>query len=126
MALAFVFMLIMGMFIDGTAMLMIMTPIFYPVAAAYGIDIIQFGILMLINGYIGSLTPPVGGVMYIVCNLTKVPIPQFFKQVWPFIAVLIVVSVLIALFPVLSVGLPNLIYGAEEETRSDAQSAGIL
>lgn len=112
MALAFVFMLIMGMFIDGTAMLMIMTPIFYPVAAAYGIDIIQFGILMLINGYIGSLTPPVGGVMYIVCNLTKVPIPQFFKQVWPFIAVLIVVSVLIALFPVLSVGLPNLIYGA--------------
>ncbi|MEM5779621.1 MAG: TRAP transporter large permease [Lawsonibacter sp.] len=109
--LAMILMLVMGMFMDGTAMLMIVTPILYPVAVSYDINVIQFGILMLINGYVGSLTPPVGGVMYTVCNLTKVSIPDFFREVRPFIAALIVVMVLVALFPPISTLLPDLTYG---------------
>ena len=111
MLLAMILMLVMGMFMDGTAMLMIVTPILYPVAVSYNIDVLQFGILMLVNGYVGSLTPPVGGVMYTVCNLTKVSIPDFFRQVRPFICALLVVMVLIALFPAISTFLPNLTYG---------------
>jgi tripartite ATP-independent transporter DctM subunit len=110
-ALAMMLMLVMGMLMDGTAMLMIVTPILYPIALSYNIDIIQFGILMLVNGYIGSLTPPVGGVMYTVCNLTHVTIPEFFKQVRPFIVALLFVMVLLAMFPSLSTFLPNLTYG---------------
>ena len=111
MLLAMILMLVMGMFMDGTAMLMIVTPILYPVAVSYHIDVLQFGILMLVNGYVGSLTPPVGGVMYTVCNLTKVSIPDFFKEVRPFICALLVVMLLIALCPAISTFLPNLTYG---------------
>lgn len=111
MVLAMLLMLVMGMFMDGTAMLMIVTPILFPVAVSYNIDVLQFGILMLVNGYVGSLTPPVGGVMYTVCNLTKVSIPEFFKEVKPFILALLVVMFLIAAFPQLSTLLPNLTYG---------------
>lgn len=113
MLLSMILMLVMGMFMDGTAMLMIVTPILYPVAVSYGIDIIQFGILMLVNGYVGSLTPPVGGVMYTVCNLTKVTIPEFFREVRPFIIVLLIIMVLIALIPEISTFLPNITYGAK-------------
>ena len=110
MLLSMVLMLVMGMLMDGTAMLMIVTPILYPVAKEYNIDLIQFGILELINGYIGSLTPPVGGVMYTVCNILGVSIPDFFREAKPFIAVLIGVMVLLAIFPQLSTFLPNLLY----------------
>ncbi len=112
MALAMVLMLVMGMFMDGTAMLMIVTPILFPIAVTYGINVIQFGILMLVNGYIGSLTPPVGGVMYTVCNITKVTIPEFFRQVRPFIFALIIVMLLIVAFPQISTFLPELMYGS--------------
>ncbi len=108
--LSMALMLVMGMLMDGTAMLMIVTPILYPVAKEYGIDLIQFGILELINGYIGSLTPPVGGVMYTVCNILGVSIPDFFREAKPFIIVLLVVMALVAVFPQLSTFLPNLLY----------------
>jgi C4-dicarboxylate transporter DctM subunit len=99
------------MFLDGTAMLMIMTPLLYPAARAFGINVIQFGILMIVNASIGSLTPPLGGVMYITCNLCKVTIIDFVKHVWPFILALIAVLVLLMVFPQISTFLPNLIYG---------------
>ena len=111
MALSMLLMLVMGMFIDGTAMVMIVTPILYPVAQEYGIPLIQFGILELINAYIGSLTPPLGGVMYIVCNLTHISVPEFSKAAWPFILVLLLVMLVIALVPGCSLLLPSLVYG---------------
>lgn len=111
MAIAMIIMLIMGMLMDGTAMVMIVTPIFYPIAVVYGVDLIQFGILIIMNAYIGSLTPPVGGVMYTVCNITKVSIPDFFKQVKPFIAVLLLLMILTAVIPEISTFIPNAVYG---------------
>jgi TRAP-type C4-dicarboxylate transport system permease large subunit len=103
--------LVFGMFLDGTAMLMIMTPLLYPAAQAFGINVIQFGMLMIINSSIGSLTPPLGGLMYVTCKLCKVTIVDFVKHVWPFIVALAVVLVLIMILPQLSTFLPSLIYG---------------
>jgi tripartite ATP-independent transporter DctM subunit len=103
--------LIFGMFLDGTAILMIMTPLLYPAAQAFGIDVIQFGMMIIINASIGSLTPPVGGLMYVVCKLCNVTMIDFVKHVWPFIIALVVVLVLIMLLPQISTFLPNLIYG---------------
>lgn len=111
MLLACLLMLIMGMFMDGTAMLMIVTPLLYPIAVKYGIDIIHFGIIELVCGYIGSLTPPVGGVMYTCCNITKVSIPDFFNAVKPFILALMVVLLAIVFIPQISLVLPNVVYG---------------
>lgn len=109
--LSMALMIVMGMFMDATAMLMIVTPILFPVSQAFGISPIQYGIMMILNGYIGSLTPPVGGVMYICCNLLNVSVPEFFKHCKGFILALAIVMVLICLFPQLTTFLPTLIYG---------------
>lgn len=111
MALAMLLMLVLGMLMDATAMLMIMTPILYPIAASYGIDILQFGIMMILNAYIGSLTPPVGTIMYICCDLTGTTMQDFTKACWPFMIALAVVILLIAFFPGFVTWLPALSYG---------------
>lgn len=103
---------ILGMFLDGTALLMILTPIFYPIAQSYGIDLIQFGMIMLVNLYCGCLTPPFGTTMYVTCNLTGTSIPEFCKYAWAFILVMLTVCLIMAIFPQIPVFLPNLVYGA--------------
>ena len=103
---------ILGMFLDGTALLLILTPLFYPIAQSYGIDLIQFGMIMLVNLYCGCLTPPFGTLMYVTCNLTDVSIPQFCKYGWAFILVMLTVCLIMAVFPGIPTFLPNLIYGA--------------
>ena len=102
---------ILGMFLDGTALLMILTPLFYPIAQSYGIDLIQFGMIMLVNLYCGCLTPPFGTLMYVTCNLTNVSIPQFCKYGWAFILFMLSVCLIMAIFPGIVTFLLNLIYG---------------
>ena len=102
----------LGMFLDGTALLLILTPILYPMAQTYGIDLLQFGMILLVNLYCGCLTPPFGTLMYVTCNLTDVSIPEFCKYGWAFILVMIAVCVIMAVFPAVPTFLPNLIYGA--------------
>ncbi len=103
---------ILGMFLDGTALLLILTPLFYPIAQSYGFDLIQFGMIMLVNLYCGCLTPPFGTLMYVTCNLTGVSIPQFCRYGWAFILVMLAVCVIMAIFPGIPTFLPNLVYGA--------------
>ena len=109
--MANIVLLVFGMFLDGTALLMIMTPLLYPVAQSFSIDPIQFGIIVIVNCAIGSLTPPLGGLMYVACNITKVSILDFVRHVWPFIIVLLIVLIIIMVFAPISTFLPNLVYG---------------
>lgn len=104
-------MLVFGMFLDGTAVLMIMTPIMFPIACTFGVDPIHFGILMIVNCSIGSLTPPFGGVMYVVCNELRLPVQDFIKASWPFTVGLFLLLVLLVFAPEIVTFLPNLIYG---------------
>ena len=104
-------MLVLGMLMDATAMLLVVTPILFPISQEYGINPIQFGILELINMYIGSLTPPVGGIMYTVCKITKCPMPDFIREAKIFIFAMMILLVLVAVFPQISTFLPTLIYG---------------
>lgn len=103
--------LVFGMFLDGTALLMIMTPLLYPAAQAFGCDLIAFGIIIIINISIGSLTPPFGGLMYVTCSLTKTSIPDFCRYAWAFIVAMLVVLIILMLFPQIILFIPNLIYG---------------
>ena len=102
----------LGMFLDGTALLLILTPILAPIAKDYGIDLLQFGMILLVNLYCGCLTPPFGTLMYVTCNLTEVSIPDFCKYGWAFVVVMILVCVIMAIFPGVPTFLPNLVYGA--------------
>jgi len=109
--LSMILLLIFGMFLDGTAVLMIMTPLLWPVAQQFDVNAVHFGILLIVNTSIGSLTPPFGGVMYIVCKILKVSIPDFVKACWPFIVGLILLMFLLMAFPEIVLFLPNLVYG---------------
>ena len=106
-----VILLIMGMFLEGGAALMIITPLLLPVAKQLGVDVIHFGLVAITNIMIGGLTPPFGSMMFTTCGITKCAIGDFLKEVWPFILCLIVVLLLVTFFPALVTFVPNLIYG---------------
>ncbi|MBP3540117.1 MAG: TRAP transporter large permease, partial [Oscillospiraceae bacterium] len=103
--------LILGMFLEGGAALMITTPLLLPVANQLGVDTIHFGIVMIVNIMIGGITPPFGSMMFTTCGITKCPISEFLKEVWPFIISLLVVLLLLTFFPWLVTCVPNWIYG---------------
>ena len=104
-----VFLLFLGMFLEGTPTLIILTPLLVPVITALGIDPIHFGIVMVVNITIGGVTPPFGTIMFTVCSVLKLRIADFIKDVWPFLAALLVVLVMITFIPPLATFLPNLL-----------------
>ena len=104
--------LIMGMFLEGGAALMIITPLLLPVALQLGINVYHFGIVALVNIMIGGITPPFGSMMFTTCGITGCKITDFLKEVWPFIVCLFAVLMLLTFFPVLTTIIPDLLYGA--------------
>ncbi len=103
------FLLFIGMFIEGTASLIILTPLLVPAVTALGIDPIHFGIVMVVNLTIGGVTPPFGTIMFLVCSILGIPLKDFIKEALPFIAALIIVLLFITFVPGLVTFLPNLI-----------------
>lgn len=106
-----ILLLVMGMFLGGTAVIVISTPMLWPVAQAFGVDPVHFGILVIVNSSIGAITPPLGGIMYVVCNLLKVSVPDFVKASMPFILSLILLLLLMMVFPEIVLFVPNMVYG---------------
>ena len=105
------FLLFVGMFIEGNAAMIVLVPLLYPIATGtYGIDGIQFAMMFIFNMAIGSLSPPMGTLMFVVCNETKCKLSTFIKESIPFYIVLLVELLLFATVPVLTTGLVDLIY----------------
>lgn len=104
-----VLLLILGMFMEGTPTLIILTPLLVPVITNLGIDPVHFGIVMVINITLGGVTPPFGTVMFVVCSVLKLPISKFIKEVWPFLIVLFGVLMVLTYFPGIVLFLPNLL-----------------
>lgn len=102
--------LVVGMFIEGNAAMIVLVPLLAPVAMAYGIDEIHFAMIFIFNMAIGALSPPVGTLMLVTASITKVKIDRFIKEAVPFYLVLILMLACVTLFPVFSTGLVNLIY----------------
>ena len=100
--------LVMGMFVDSSAVLMIAVPLLYPVAMQLGIHPIHFGIVCILNLSIGALTPPFGAVMYQCCNLCKIEMPEFLKQGKELIGALFISLLLVTFIPAISTFLPTI------------------
>lgn len=99
---------LIGMFMEEVASLVLLTPIFAPLALAAGIDPFHFGIVMVLNITIALITPPMGACVFIASAVGKVELGQLFKSIWPFVAVALIVLVIIILAPPITTFLPAL------------------
>jgi tripartite ATP-independent transporter DctM subunit len=102
-----VVMLVLGTFMDMGPTIIITTPIFLPVASAYGVDPIHFGVIMILNYGLGLNTPPVGGVQFVACAVGKISVWEAMRSIWPFYGAGIVVLMLVTYIPALSLWLPG-------------------
>ncbi|MCB8887841.1 TRAP transporter large permease [Vreelandella malpeensis] len=103
-----IILLILGMIMDMAALILICTPIFLPVAMQFGMDPIQFGIIMMMNLGLGLCTPPVGACLFVGCVIGKIKIEHAVRTIWPFFLALFVALMLVTYVPAISLTLPGL------------------
>lgn len=103
-----VVLIVLGMFLDATATLIIVVPVLVPVFAALGLDPVHMGVMVVMNLMIGMVTPPFGLVMYVVCDILKVTITDFTRELWPFLLALVAILLTITYVPELVLFLPKL------------------
>ena len=101
-----IFMLV-GLFVEGTAAMLIFVPVFMPIVQQFGIDQLQFAIIVIITLLIGTITPPVGLQLFIAADIAKLSV--FKVDIWPFVAIMLVVVLAIVFAPGLVTWLPGLI-----------------
>ncbi|WP_027997507.1 TRAP transporter large permease [Sinorhizobium arboris] len=106
-----VLLIVIGTAIEGSAALIILTPMLIPIIDGVGIDRVHFGVVFITNLTIAGITPPVGGLMYISSMVLKVPMMAYAREVLPYLAMMMVILVMLSTFPQLSLWLPNLVYG---------------
>ncbi|MBZ9894458.1 MULTISPECIES: TRAP transporter large permease subunit [unclassified Mesorhizobium] len=97
-----------GMFLDLTPAMLILAPLFLPLMKSVGMDPVQLGMIMIINLQMGGLTPPVGILVFISAQIAKVSPVKVFREVMPFFLAGVIVLALVCAFPVLTLGLWNL------------------
>lgn len=106
--LMFAILIVVGCAMEATAAQLIFTPVLMPLAAAAGMDMVQFGVWFCIMITLGLVTPPVGMTLFVTSNITKVPLIRISKQLLPFIIVAFAVTLLMAYVPGIIMFLPNL------------------
>ncbi len=106
-----VMLMIIGTAIEGSAALIILTPMLIPIIDGVHIDRVHFGIIFITNLTIAGITPPVGGLMYISSMVMRVPMMAYAREVVPYLMMMMVLLGILSIFPQLSLWLPDLIYG---------------
>lgn len=101
--------LVLGMVLEGGAILLIIVPILIPSVQAMGIDLVHFGVIVVVNAMLGLITPPYGLLLFITANITDEPIGRIIRDIWPFIAALLVALMIITFVPDFVLFLPRLL-----------------
>jgi tripartite ATP-independent transporter DctM subunit len=101
--------LAIGIFLDLAPLIIICTPIFLPVAKALGVDPVHFGVILILKGGIGLITPPVGSVLFVGTAIGNIRVSDALKTIWPFYLAAITVLFLVVYIPQLSLWLPSLL-----------------
>jgi len=99
--------LALGCLFDATTMLLIVVPLFLPTCRALGIDLVHFGVVIVVNIMIGLITPPYGVLLFVINALTGIPLKDIIREIWPFLAVLIVALIVLTLVPDIVLWLPR-------------------
>jgi tripartite ATP-independent transporter DctM subunit len=113
MVLIVLFILVAGTFMEGSVLIIMLTPIFLPLITQYGIDPVHFGLVFIIAATIGNYTPPVGGAMFVVCQILRCPIGDYTRESMPFLLAVSLVTVLLIFAPDLVLFVPNLLFGSD-------------
>ena len=103
--------LFMGAFMETASVMIITIPIFVPIITRLGFDPIYFGVVMTLNVMIGTLTPPVGMVLYITAHIAELPLAQAVREILPFYVPLVLSLLVIIFFPSVTMILPDLLMG---------------
>ena len=98
--------LLLGTFMDLGPMILICTPIFLPVARAFGVDPVHFGVILVLTGGIGLITPPVGSVLFVGTAIGGISVGQAVRAIWPFYIAAFLVMLAVVFVPQLSLWLP--------------------
>ena len=109
--LVILFLLLVGCFVETISAMIILVPMLFATGAAYRIDPIHFATMIVILLLIGTITPPVGILLYLTCAMTKTPISEALKYITPFVIAMLAVVLLVAFLPPLSLFVPHLIFG---------------
>ena len=104
-----VFLLGLGMIMDMAALILICTPIFLPLVKSFGMDPIQFGMILMMNLGLGLCTPPVGACLFLGCAIGHVRIETVMRTIWPFYAAILLALALTTYIPAVSLTLPRLL-----------------
>jgi TRAP-type transport system large permease protein len=111
MVLIVAMILLAGCFIDGSVLIIMLTPIFLPLVQSMGVDAVHFGLVFVIAATIGNFTPPVGAAMFAVCQILKCPIGDYTRESIPFALAVSAVTLLLIFVPEIVLWVPDLIFG---------------
>ena len=101
--------LVAGMFMETIAIMIILVPILIPLLVSLQIDLVHFGIVLLVNLVLGQLTPPVGVLLFVTMTIAGVRMGEILHEIWPFLLGLLAALAVITYVPALSLWLPRLI-----------------
>jgi len=104
-----VFILVLGMFLESTVIVLLLTPILVPIVTKAGVDPVHFGLVMMTATTLGGMTPPVGVAMYTVCGLLDTPMDEYTREALPLIAAVVALIFVMAFVPQIVLFLPNLL-----------------
>jgi C4-dicarboxylate transporter, DctM subunit len=103
-----VILLILGAFLEGSTIILIILPVLLPTATALGIDPVHFGVMAVLNIMIGLVTPPYGLLLFMMMKIADVPFSELLRDVWPFLVVMIAALALVTAWPATVLWLPRL------------------
>ena len=99
--------LLLGCILDATVIILVIVPLFIPTCEALGIDLVHFGVLVVVNSMIGLITPPYGILLFVINAVTGIPLKEIISEVWVFLGVLIFALLLMILLPEIVLWLPR-------------------
>lgn len=103
-----VLILLLGCVLDATTIILVIVPLFIPACKALGIDLVHFGVLVVVNSMIGLITPPYGILLFVINAVTGIKLRDIISEIWAFLGVLLLALIVLILFPDLVLFLPRL------------------
>jgi TRAP-type transport system large permease protein len=99
--------LVLGCFLDASTIILVIIPLFIPTCRALGIDLVHFGVVAVVNCMVGLITPPYGILLFVINAVTRIPLAEIIREIWLFLAALLVALLLLILIPDITLMLPR-------------------